>query len=208
MNVCARILQFTQVPTILGLALLLPSCSPIPREYIHQSERGVTLSALVSEPNRYQGKIVILGGVIVEEKEEGDQVFLRLKNRPLDKDYVPHRPPSLDGSEAGYYWLTLSRHDLPESEPRMGSCHRRGAGRGNTIPRRTVIERPLSSWVGRSGDRNQEMEVSLDGPGERCRFKKKPLLAGQSHFLNVVVKRPEKKEANSRHPSDVSPYTT
>jgi starvation-inducible outer membrane lipoprotein len=56
---------------------------------------------------------VILGGVIVEEKEEGDQVFLRLKNRPLDKDYVPHRPPSLDGSEAGYYWLTLSRHDLP-----------------------------------------------------------------------------------------------
>ena len=113
MNVYARILQFTQVSTILGLALLLPSCSPIPREYIHQSERGITLSALVSEPNRYQGKIVILGGVIVEEKEEGDQVFLRLKNRPLDKDYVPHRPPSLDGSEAGYYWLTLSRHDLP-----------------------------------------------------------------------------------------------
>ena len=95
MNVCARILQFTQVPTILGLALLLPSCSPIPREYIHQSERGVTLSALVSEPNRYQGKIVILGGVIVEEKEEGDQVFLRLKNRPLDKDYVPIVLPPL-----------------------------------------------------------------------------------------------------------------
>lgn len=79
MNVCARILQFTQVPTILGLALLLPSCSPIPREYIHQSERGITLSALVSEPNRYQGKIVILGGVIVEEKKKEIRSFFDLK---------------------------------------------------------------------------------------------------------------------------------
>lgn len=90
----------------------------------------------------------------------------------------------------------------------MGSCHRRGAGRGNTIPRRTVIERPLSSWVGRSGDRNQEMEVSLDGPGGKMPVQKETFIAGQYHFLNVVDTPTAEKEANSRHPSDVSPYTT
>ena len=57
---------------------------------------------------------MILGGVIIEEKEVGDQVFLRLKNRPLDQDYKPQRPLSLDGSEAGYYWVMISRSDLPE----------------------------------------------------------------------------------------------
>ena len=73
----------------------------------------MTLTSLTSDPDRYRGKVVILGGVIVEEKEEGGQVWLRLRNRPLDKDYVPHRPPSLDSPETGYYWVLILRGDLP-----------------------------------------------------------------------------------------------
>jgi len=33
-------------------------------------------------------------------------------------------------------------------------------------------------------------------------------MAGQSHSRNVVDTRTAEKEANSSHPSDVSPYTT
>jgi len=81
-----------------GIAGLLSACSStLPRQYIDQAEPGLTLTRLAADPGRYWEKVVILGGVIVEEKKVGDQVFLRLKNRPLDRDYKPQRPLSLEG---------------------------------------------------------------------------------------------------------------
>lgn len=115
MNVLIRRSNLVRGTAIMSLTWFLISCSsPIPKKYIHQSEPGVTLTSLITEPYRYQGKVVILGGVIVEQKDDGNQVFLRLRNRPLDKEYVPHRPSSLDSPEAGHYWLELSKDDLPE----------------------------------------------------------------------------------------------
>jgi len=99
----------------IAVMCLLPACSStLPSRYTNQAEPGVTLTALVSNPEGYREKVVILGGVIVEEKEIDEHVFLRLKNRPLDNDYRPHRPLSLDGPEAGYYWVMIGRGDLPE----------------------------------------------------------------------------------------------
>jgi starvation-inducible outer membrane lipoprotein len=102
-------------PLALIVVCLLAACSStIPSRYRDVAEPGVTLTALTSSPDGYRDKVVILGGVIVEEKQTGEQIFLRLKNRPLDKDYRPHRPLSLDGPEAGYYWVAMSRSDLPD----------------------------------------------------------------------------------------------
>lgn len=99
---------------IVGVACLLSACSStLPSRYIHQAEPGVTLTMLASNPDRYRDKVVILGGVIVEEKQMGDHLFLRLRNRPLDKDYMPHRPPSLESPEAGHYWVMMRRQALP-----------------------------------------------------------------------------------------------
>src|SRR5438270_11130700 len=99
----------------IAVVSLLSACSlAIPKQYINQAEPGVTLTALASNPDGYREKVVILGGVIVEERPVGEQVFFRLKNRPLDNDYQPHRPLSLDGPEAGYYWVMIGRDDLPE----------------------------------------------------------------------------------------------
>lgn len=98
-----------------AMVCLLSACSSvIPSRYVDQAEPGITLTALASNPDKYREKVVILGGVIVEEKQDGEQVFLRLKNRPLDKDYRPHRPLSLDGPEAGYYWVIIRRDDFPK----------------------------------------------------------------------------------------------
>src|SRR5262245_30947955 len=80
---------------VLTISLLCASlsCSPLPRKYLHQAEPGVTLTDLVTNPDMYRGKVVILGGTIVEEKQDRGQLWLRMRNRPLDEDYHPHRPP-------------------------------------------------------------------------------------------------------------------
>lgn len=86
---------------------------PIPSQYIKQAEPGVTLTALSKRHAEYQGKVVILGGVIVDSKAGDNRVWLHVKNRPLDVDYVPHIPITNEGPEAGYYWVMVSNKDLP-----------------------------------------------------------------------------------------------
>ena len=85
----------------------------MPSRYVHEAEPGVTLTALTTHLEKYQGKVVILGGVIVEYKQDGDRLWLRMRNRPLDEDYRPHRPPALTGPEAGHYWVVVDRGKIP-----------------------------------------------------------------------------------------------
>ncbi len=88
--------------------LLLMGCGSVPFQYVRQAEPGVTLTALTETPEAYQGKTVILGGVLADQKQEGERLWLYLKNRPLDQDYRPHRPVLNDGPEAGYYWVRVT----------------------------------------------------------------------------------------------------
>jgi starvation-inducible outer membrane lipoprotein len=85
----------------------------IPKQYLKQVDPDVTLTRLSKRPDAYQGKVVILGGVIVSEKPGDNRVWLRFKNRPLDVDYVPHIPVTNEGPEAGHYWVMVSKRDLP-----------------------------------------------------------------------------------------------
>ncbi|MBI3602899.1 MAG: Slp family lipoprotein, partial [Nitrospirae bacterium] len=63
----------------------------VPRKFVEQAEPSVTLTALAGRPAAYRGKVVVLGGVIAEEKQVSGRVWLWVKNRPLDADYEPHR---------------------------------------------------------------------------------------------------------------------
>ena len=91
---------------------VLTSCSTLPSKYIEQAEPGVTLTKLAaSPPEQFRNKVVILGGVLVKEREQAGRVWLHLRNRPLDNHYQPHRPISLDGPEAGYFWVTAATHE-------------------------------------------------------------------------------------------------
>ena len=112
MNKCGgsdvRLHTSRTIAGITGLAgCLLMGCGSLPSRYVQQAEPGVTLTSLTASPNAYQGKTVILGGVIVEQKQEGSRLWLHLKNRPLDKDYRPHRPTATTGPEAGLYWVLV-----------------------------------------------------------------------------------------------------
>jgi len=99
-----------------GAALLAAGCGggTIPNQYLKQTEPGVTLTKLSKDPMAYRGKVVALGGVIVDEKQGDNRVWLHVKNRPLDEDYVPHIPVTNEGPEAGYFWVMVLRKDLPK----------------------------------------------------------------------------------------------
>jgi hypothetical protein len=86
----------------------------VPAKFVKQAEPGVTLTALAGRPDVYKGKVVILGGVIVEEKRADGRVWLRVKNRPLDADYEPHRDASRTASESGHYWVVVDTQGLPQ----------------------------------------------------------------------------------------------
>ena len=90
------------------------ACATIPSKFVRQAEPGVTLTALTSHPDAYKGKVVILGGVVIDQMQGEDRIWLRVKNRPLDADYVPQMPVSSEGPEAGHYWVKVLAKDLPK----------------------------------------------------------------------------------------------
>lgn len=127
------------------MVLWLTACSAmeaikptIPPRYLARAERDVTLTTLVTNPDRYRDKVVIMGGVVVEERLEQDQLWVRLKNRPLDDIYRPHRPVTQDGPEAGHYWVTAS------SRSQFSGQYRHWA-------RITVVGRVVGTWSASSG---------------------------------------------------------
>jgi len=136
-----------------GFLVLILSCGlaacfddgVIPDQYLKQAESGVTLTALTKKRAEYQGKVVILGGVIVSRKRGDNRVWLRVKNRPLDGDYVPHIPVSREGSEAGLYWVMVWNKDLPKGYEQWA--------------RLTVVGTVLSGQAGQDLDARGEILV-------------------------------------------------
>lgn len=97
--------------TSLLLALYIAvGCSPVPSKYLREADANVKLTTLVAAPDLHKGRLVILGGVILEEEIRDGRLWLHAKNRPLDQDYRPQLPPSADDPEAGWYWVIVGNH--------------------------------------------------------------------------------------------------
>lgn len=103
--------------TLVGIVVAsgFDACASIPRKFLRQAESGVTLTMLASHPDTYRGKVVILGGAVVTRREEGGRIWLLVRNRPLDADYVPHLPASVGNAEAGEYWVVVPPEGLPKT---------------------------------------------------------------------------------------------
>ena len=114
-------------------------CSSVPRRYLWMAERDVTLSMLSANSKPYVGKVVLLGGTITEEENDDQWLMLRLKNRPLDQDYKPHRPADSEGTEAGSYWLMVSKKQV---SPKFRSW-----ARMTVVARVTGYQRPQNEPV-------------------------------------------------------------
>lgn len=103
--------------TILMSALcMIVGCTAVPRKYLQEADSTLRFSWLAATPELYQGRLVVLGAVIVSEKVQAGDLWLHVKNRPLDEKYRPQLPPSTNDHEAGWYWLVVKkRHTLPSS---------------------------------------------------------------------------------------------
>jgi len=101
---------------VVAMVLLcaIVSCSSVPRRHLWNVEKGVTFTDLQRAPERYQGKTVILGGVIVHDENKDGRLWLRMKNRPLDDNQRPHLADDPDSSEAGYYWVAVEAGKIPD----------------------------------------------------------------------------------------------
>lgn len=115
-----------------SLILAVAGCSKVPRQYVWMSERGATLTDLMTDPGRYDGKVLLLGGTMIEEEASDQYLWLRLRNRPLDQDYTPHLPADLGGDEAGCYWVMVEKNKLPHTYRGWGRMTVAGRVTGTT----------------------------------------------------------------------------
>lgn len=91
-------------------------CTAVPRKYLQEVDPNVTFSWLTATPEQYQGRLVVLGAVIVKEEMQGGTLWLHVKNRPLNEQYRPQLPPSPSDHEGGWYWIVVKKyHTLPSS---------------------------------------------------------------------------------------------
>jgi outer membrane lipoprotein len=74
-----------KLSTILVYALLLQGCtyavSPLFRE---KADRSITFDQLLADPDLYKGKVLILGGTIVETAVKQKGTLITVAERPLD----------------------------------------------------------------------------------------------------------------------------
>jgi starvation-inducible outer membrane lipoprotein len=147
---------------MIALATFLAACSTLPDKYVEQAEPGVTLTALTASPDQYRDKVVVLGGVLVKEHEAGGQLWLHLKNRPLDPQYQPHRPVSLEGPEAGHFWVTAAnRAKLPSRYRQWARMTVVGRVIGTTKKEPILLLLYVRGWD-YSGKNEDAWETSID----------------------------------------------
>jgi hypothetical protein len=54
------------------------------------------------------------------QRAEKGRVWLLVRNRPLDQDYVPHRAAVVGGIEDGHYWIVMAPEALPRGYQHWG----------------------------------------------------------------------------------------
>ena len=109
----------TVAGVVILFAALITGCSSIPSRYLRDAE-WVTLTQLRTHPEQYQGKTIILGGVIVMQRADSGRIWLLVRNRPLDRDYMPHRAAVVGGIEDGHYWIVMAPEALPPGYQHWG----------------------------------------------------------------------------------------
>ena len=74
----------------LAASFFLAGCAkPFPPDLLAKVEKNVTYQAFQDEPERYDGKLLMFGGEIVETKNVDDGAWIIVLQRPLDGEGRP-----------------------------------------------------------------------------------------------------------------------
>ncbi|OGP54485.1 MAG: hypothetical protein A2Y65_09260 [Deltaproteobacteria bacterium RBG_13_52_11] len=89
---------------IFGMVLVfLSGCAhAISRGVLKEVDREITFSALIKAPNAYQGRVVLLGGIIVTTINKQEGTLLEVYQTRLDRE---GRPTNTDRSEGRFLAL-------------------------------------------------------------------------------------------------------
>ena len=83
---------------VLLLVFALPACAPaISRSLRQQAEPALSFAALSSDPEAHRGRIVILGGVIVQTTPKPGQTEMEIVQKPLDYFQEPQATDASQG---------------------------------------------------------------------------------------------------------------
>jgi len=80
---------------ILCFAGMIVSCAPLSREIMRQVDESLTYQVVQQDPQRYMGKTVLWGGVIIETINKRDETVMKVRQAELD---MIKRPQTLDRS--------------------------------------------------------------------------------------------------------------
>ncbi len=95
-----------QISLLLFLTLALSACAPaMSKQYRQQADPTLSFPVLASDPDAYQGKIVILGGVIAQTTPKPGQTELEIVQKPLDY----FNEPRLTDSSGGRFLVITDR---------------------------------------------------------------------------------------------------
>jgi outer membrane lipoprotein len=84
---------------IVAVTILLDSCAVISRGVKEESIETVPYQTLIRETDKYTGDTVILGGYILETKNQGDESVIKVLQVPLG---VGEEPKSKDASQGRF----------------------------------------------------------------------------------------------------------
>jgi outer membrane lipoprotein len=86
----------------MGLCFLSGCVHAISRDALKEVDREITFSALIKDPEAYQGRVVLLGGVIVKTTNKQEGALLEVYQTRLDH---AGRPTDTDRSEGRFVAL-------------------------------------------------------------------------------------------------------
>jgi len=118
-HAAAAYLQRRTIPLAMSLAtilLLAAGCAkPFPQDLLAQVEKHVTYQAFQDEPGKYDGKLLMFGGEIVDAKNLEDGASIIVLQRPLDGQGRPSWT-----AESGGRFLILTKAFLDVAAFRRG----------------------------------------------------------------------------------------
>lgn len=92
-------IRWKRVLAVVLVALAAASCAPFPREVMQRVDEGALFSLVRENPDRYRGKTVLWGGVIVETEVGPQETRILIVNTALD---MRKRPDNVDRSEGRF----------------------------------------------------------------------------------------------------------
>ena len=73
----------------LAASIVVGCAPPFPKDLLDKTDRNVSFAALQKEPERFSGKLLMLGGTIVDTKNLKEGTQIEVLQKPLDGEGQP-----------------------------------------------------------------------------------------------------------------------